>query len=90
MKLPARRAGLTGHVPAKGDRSVIKGPAQKDFRNHEGSVQNPGRKKVRGRPYRLFRLQDQGGRADQEREKAVEFLVDVQIPFNFGLTILVN
>ena len=35
----------------------------KDIGDHKGPIQNPCRKKVCGRPYCLFGLQNQGGRA---------------------------
>jgi len=50
--------------------------AQKDLGDYERAFQNRGRKKVRGGPYRLFGLQDQGGRTNQDREKTNELLVD--------------
>jgi len=46
--------------------------AQKHFGDHKGTVQNSGGEEICGRSDSIPGLQDQGGRADQEREKAIE------------------
>jgi hypothetical protein len=48
--------------------------AQKNLGNYQGTFQNRGRKKVRGRPYYLPGLQDPRRRKDQVWEKTTEFL----------------
>ena len=53
---PAYKAGIVGHIPAKGDRSALMDADQKDLGDHKGRVQDRSGKKVRRRPYHLFKL----------------------------------
>ncbi len=53
--------------------------AQKDFGDHEGNLQNRGRKEIRPGPDSLPGLQDQGGRPHPNGEKTDELLVSQPI-----------